>query len=138
MTKKNESGIQLGRLETMIMSVVWENGSATVQDVKDVLDSKRSLAYTTILTMMRKLEKKGYLCHALRDRAYVYSATITQEQVRHSMLGDLMERLFEDSPALLMTHLFEAKRIPQKEMQQIQDIIKQISQNKTLRSQDDE
>jgi predicted transcriptional regulator len=125
MAKKQNSEIRLGRLELQIMNVVWEKGKATVHDVKDVLGRGRKPAYSTILTMMRKLEAKGYLEHDVDDRTYVYRPTISQQTVRHGVLGDIVDRLFEGSPSLLLNSLVEQNRISEKELKQIQKLIKE-------------
>ena len=125
MVKKKSSDIRLGRVELQIMKVVWEKGKATVHDVKDVLGRGRKPAYSTILTMMRKLETKGYLKHDVDDRTYVYRPTISQETVRHGILGDILDRLFEGSPSLLLDSLVEQNRISKKELVQIQKLIKE-------------
>jgi len=120
---KKASEIRLGRLELQIMSVVWNKGSATVHDVKEALTRGRKPAYSTILTMMRKLEAKGYLEHDVADRTFVYRATISREQARHSMLGDLLERVFEGSPSLLVSSLVEQNHITEDELREIRKLI---------------
>ncbi len=121
--RKKPSEIRLGRLELQIMHVVWDRGTATVHDVEQALARDRKLAYSTILTMMRKLEAKGYLEHDVEDRTYVYRATISRQAVRRSVVGDLLERLFEGSPALLMSSLVEQDRLSQEQLQEIQRLI---------------
>ncbi len=125
MTQKKVSDIRLGRLELQIMNVVWEKGKATVHDVKDVLGQGRKPAYSTILTMMRKLEAKGYLEHDVDDRTYIYRPVVSQKVVRHGILGDILERLFEGSPSLLLNSLVEQKHINEKEFRKIQKLIKE-------------
>ena len=125
MVKKKGSDIRLGRVELQIMKVVWEKGKATVHDVKDVLGRGRKPAYSTILTMMRELEAKGYLEHDVDERTYVYRPIISQEAVRHGILGDILDRLFEGSPSLLLDSLVEQDRISKKELAQIQKLIKE-------------
>ena len=98
---KKPSEIRLGRLELQIMNVVWDRETASVHDVKDALTQGRKPAYSTILTMMRKLEAKGYLTHEVDDRTFVYHATVSRQTARHGLLGDLLDRVFEGSPALL-------------------------------------
>ncbi len=120
---KKASEIRLGRLELQIMSVVWNKGTATVHDVKEALTRGRKPAYSTILTMMRKLEAKGYLEHDVADRTFVYRATISREQARHSMLGDLLERVFEGSPSLLVSSLVEQNHITEDELREIRKLI---------------
>jgi predicted transcriptional regulator len=129
MTKKDKSEIRLGRIELQIMNVVWDKGKATVHDVKDVLSSGRKPAYSTILTMMRKLEAKGYLKHDVDDRTYVYSSTISQQAVRHSVLGDMVDRLFDGSTSLLLNSLVDQNRISEKELLGIQKMINERAKN---------
>lgn len=125
MINKKGSEIRLGRLELQIMNVVWEKGKATVHDVKDALSRGRKPAYSTILTMMRKLEAKGYLKHDVDDRTYVYRPTISQKAARQGILGDIVDRLFDGSPSLLLNSLVEQGHISEKELEQIQKLIKE-------------
>jgi predicted transcriptional regulator len=120
---KKPPEVRLGRLELQIMNVVWDRSSATVHDVKKALSRGRKPAYSTILTMMRKLEAKGYLEHEVNERTYVYQATISRQAVRKSMLGDLLERAFEGSPALLMSSLVEQNSISEDELREIRKLI---------------
>ncbi|MBN1507636.1 MAG: BlaI/MecI/CopY family transcriptional regulator [Sedimentisphaerales bacterium] len=120
---KKASDIRLGRLELQIMSVVWDKGAATVHDVKEALSRGRKPAYSTILTMMRKLEAKGYLEHDVADRTYVYRATISRQAARHSLLGDLLERVFEGSPSLLVGSLVEQNHVTEDELREIRKLI---------------
>ena len=120
--KKDNSEIRLGRLELQIMNVVWDRSKATVHDVKRAL-SHRKPAYSTILTMMRKLEAKGYLEHDVDDRTYVYRSTVSREAVRHGVLGDILDRLFDGSASLLLNSLAEQNRISEKDQRQIKKLI---------------
>jgi predicted transcriptional regulator len=124
MAKRKNSEIRLGRLELQIMKVVWERGQATVHEVRDALLRGRKPAYSTILTMMRKLEGKGYLSHEVADRTYVYEATVSREVVRHSVVGDVLDRLFEGSASLLMSSLVEQKGVSDKELREIQELVR--------------
>lgn len=130
MTKSSKSEIRLGRLELQIMNVVWSRGKATVHQVRAQLSKGRKPAYSTILTMMRKLEAKGYLTHEVDDRTYVYESAISRKAVRHNLLGDLVDRLFEGSSSLLLTSLVEQDRITDKELREIQQLIRKRGGNK--------
>ena len=124
MPRKNDPAIRLGRIELQIMKAVWQRSAATVHDVKAALSrGRKKPAYSTILTMMRKLENKGYLEHHVDGRTYVYRSTITHRSVRHNMLGDLLDRLFDGSPQLLVSSLIEQKRISAKELREIRKLI---------------
>jgi len=120
---KKPSEIRLGRLELQIMTVVWDKGTATVHDVKEALSHGRKPAYSTILTMMRKLEAKGYLEHDVADRTFVYRATISRQQARHSLLGDLLNRVFEGSPSQLVSSLVEQNQLTEQELSEIKKLI---------------
>jgi BlaI family penicillinase repressor len=128
MANKIKSEIRLGKLELQIMNVVWDRGKATVHDVKNAL-SRRKPAYSTILTMMRKLEAKGYLEHEVDGRTYVYRPLISQQAVRQGVLGDVVERLFEGSTSLLLTSLVEQNRISKNELSQIRKLIEERGKN---------
>lgn len=125
MAKKKLPEIRLGRLELQIMNIVWDKGKATVHNVKDAISRGRKPAYSTILTMMRKLEAKGYLEHNVDDRTYVYHATISRQAVRHGVLGDLVDRLFEGSPLLLLSSLVEQNHISEEELREIRKLIRE-------------
>lgn len=127
MAKRRAGEVRLGRLELQIMKVVWERGEATVHDVRDALSRGRKPAYSTILTMMRKLEAKGYLEHEVESRTFVYQATISGHEVQCSMLGDLLDRLFDGSPALLVNSLMEQKHISAAELRKIRKLIRERS-----------
>ena len=129
MAKKKISDIRLGRLELQIMNVVWQKQKATVHDVKNALSRGRKPAYSTILTMMRKLEAKGYLEHDVDDRTYVYRSTVSQQAVRHGVLGDILDRLFEGSPSLLLNSLVEQNHISAEELHEIRKLIKERGKN---------
>jgi BlaI family penicillinase repressor len=86
----------LGDLQHAIMQVLWERGEATTADVHAALLAERGLAYTTIATMLRKMEDKGVIAHR---------ATVTEDLVRRSMVGELVERLFGGDPKALVAHL---------------------------------
>jgi predicted transcriptional regulator len=129
MTKQKDSEIRLGRLEMQIMNVVWEKGKATVHDVKDALGKGRKPAYSTILTMMRKIEAKGYLEHDVDNRTYVYRSTISQNVARRSILGDILDRLFDGSPALLLNSLVEQNQVSKEELDQLKKLIEEATRN---------
>lgn len=89
--------------ELDIMAVIWELGSATVRDVQERLDD--ALAYTTVLTLLRTLETKGYLRHEEEGRAHRYYPLVQRDDAGASALRRLVRKLFRGSPAALLTHL---------------------------------
>ena len=121
--KEKPQAIRLGRLELKIMEVVWRFGEATVHDVQKTLEPTTPRAYSTILTMMRKLEAKGYLDHDVDDRTYVYRPTISQSDVRKNLLGDLLDRVFAGSASLVVSGLLDQKKLSKKELVAIRKLI---------------
>ncbi len=125
MAKRGSAEIRLGKLELKIMNVVWERGTATVHDVKDALSRGKTPAYTTVLTMMRNLEAKGYLEHEVDGRTFVYQPTLTRATARQSLLSELLERVFDGSPSLLVNSLMKQKRISAKELRRIRELLRE-------------
>jgi BlaI family penicillinase repressor len=106
----------LGDLQHAIMTVLWESGEATTSDVHDALRAARGLALTTIATMLHKMEEKGVVAHRTLGRQFVYHPTITQDQVRRSMVGELVQRLFAGDPKALVAHLVSEHEIDPEEL----------------------
>jgi BlaI family penicillinase repressor len=101
----------LGDLQHAIMAVLWERGEATTADVHEALYAERGLALTTIATMLRKMEDKGVVAHRSEGRQFVYRPTVTQTEVRESMVGELVERLFGGDAKALVAHLVSEHEI---------------------------
>lgn len=109
--------LKLAPVELMLMKAVWRRGEATVQQVRDDVRPQRALAYTTVLTMLRTLEGKGFLAHESRGRAYVYRPLISEERVSRGMLKDLVNQVFDGSRELLLSKLFEVGELDEDDME---------------------
>jgi BlaI family transcriptional regulator, penicillinase repressor len=96
---------QLTELQLAILRVVWDRGEATVQDIWEALHAERGLAQTTVATMLSRLERRGVVTRRAESRQYRYKAAVTEEEVQHSMVGELTERLFDGDVAALVRHL---------------------------------
>ena len=97
--------------ETEILRLVWQLGKATVQEVCDKLPARRKIAYATVQTLLRRLEKKGYLKHSNSGKAHVFSAAVKREHVVKRTVGDFLDRLFGGDPIPLMQYLAEHGKI---------------------------
>jgi BlaI family penicillinase repressor len=129
--KSGDDAVRLGKLELQIMNVVWDRGRATVQEVVDVLaGDARTPAYNTILTMMRKLEGKGYLAHDTQGRTFVYRSVLDKCHARRSLLGAMVDRLFNGSAAQLVNSLVEEGRISERELAEIRKILGKAKRSK--------
>ncbi len=107
----------LGDLQHAIMAVLWGRSEATTAEVHEALVSERGLAFTTIATMLRKMEDKGVVTHRAAGRQFVYRPTVSEDQVRRSMVGELVERLFGGDPKALVAHLVSENEIDPDELE---------------------
>jgi BlaI family transcriptional regulator, penicillinase repressor len=109
----------LGELQHAIMTVLWGRGEATTADVHEALLRERGLALTTIATMLRKMEEKGTVVHRTDGRQFVYRPTVSEDQVRCSMVGELVGRLFGGDPKALVAHLVAENEIDPGELAEL-------------------
>lgn len=121
--KRRRKTHRLADLQLAIMRVLWDQGEATVTDVHAALLSERGLAPTTIATMLRKMEVKGVVDHRVDGRQFVYRALIEQDDVRQTMLGDLIDRLFRGDVTAAVSHLLDAGEIDADELAELRAII---------------
>ena len=110
--------------ELEIMKVVWRLETATVRQVYETLLEKRHIAYTTVMTMMKILETKGFLKKRQEERAYVYTPTQPQKQVVGSMVREFVNRVFNGSAEPLLVHLVEDRCLTEKDLAEIRKSIK--------------
>ena len=101
------------------MKIVWSRDSATVRDVYEEMLKRRKIAYTTVMTVMRTLEQKGYLKSSQDDRAYVYVPTRPKNQVIKGMVSEFVDRVFNGSAEPLLVHLVEEHHLSQKDAEEI-------------------
>ena len=105
------------------MRVLWSSGEATTAAVHDALYAERGLAPTTIATMLRKMEDKGVVAHRSVGRQFVYRATVSEDEVRTSMVGELLDRLFAGDPAALVTHLVADHNLSETELAELRALL---------------
>ena len=102
--------------ELEIMKVVWERRRTTVRDVYEALLEDRKIAYTTVMTMMNVLERKGHLRKKSEGRSFVYQPTRSRKQVMRTMVRDFVDRVFGGSAEPLLVHLVEDQRLTPEEL----------------------
>src|ERR1700746_3111745 len=103
--------LTLTEAELRIMNVLWEKGSATVHEVLQGLPEKPALAYNSVLTIIRILEKKGYVKHVKDKRAHVYTAAVDRKDATRFEVRHLVSRFFGNSDELLVLNILEEKSI---------------------------
>lgn len=120
MTRENLPA--LSPSETEILRLVWQLDKATVQEVCDSLPAKRKIAYATVQTLLRRLEKKGYLKHDVRGKAHVFFAAAKREHVVKKSVGDFLDRLFGGDPIPLMQYLAEHGKITTDDIERLKEL----------------
>jgi BlaI family penicillinase repressor len=114
--------------ELAIMKVVWKLEKATVRDVYEALREKRSIAYTTVMTMMKILEEKGYLRKSRAERAYLYRPARPRQQVVGAMVRDFVDRVFDGAASGLVLQLAKDGRLSKDERQHIRRLIEEMDE----------
>jgi BlaI family penicillinase repressor len=109
--------------ELDVMAVLWDNCSATVADVRERLAD--DLAYTTVLTILRTLEDKGYVAHRPEGRAYRYHPLVDREEAQVSHLNRLTQKLFSGSTERLLTHLVGERGMSEEELERLRALLNQ-------------
>lgn len=113
---------RLGDLQLAILGVLWEHGEASVAEVHRELEEERGLALTTIATMLTKMEAKGAVTHRAEGRRFIYRPTVSESEVRRSMVAQLTERLFGGSPAALVSHLISEHELDAAELDSLRTL----------------
>jgi len=107
--------------ELDVMSVLWEVGPATVAEVRERIAD--DLAYTTVLTILRTLEQKGYVSHTEDGRAHRYKPLVKREVAGRTALRRLMDKVFDGSPELLLTQLVSDKNLRDEELRRLRRLL---------------
>ena len=110
--------------ETEILRLVWQLDKATVQEVCDSLPVRRKIAYATVQTLLRRLEKKGYLKHDIRGKAHVFFPAVKSEKVIKRSINDFLDRLFGGDPIPLMQYLAEHGKIDAEDIESLKELTK--------------
>jgi predicted transcriptional regulator len=118
----------LAELQLAIMHVLWDRREATVSEVRVALKPERSLAHTTVGTMLAKMEEKGHVKHRSDGRVNVYRAAIRQDQVRKSMVTDLADRLFQGDVTQMVCHLLDSREITPENLAELRKLIRHKEQ----------
>jgi len=114
---------RLGDLQLRIMQVLWERREATVADVVEAVRDHAELAYTTVATMLRKMEGRGLVSHRTDGRSFIYSAKVAEADVSRGMADHLVDRLFEGSLLDVVNHLLTTREVSRTELDQLEKLI---------------
>jgi predicted transcriptional regulator len=111
------------RLEMQVLSVLWERGPSTVREALEAMPDGKARAYTTILTVLQMMEKKGLVSHVARGNAHLYQARVSRQEVTGPWLRGLVRQVFGGSAAAALQHLLAEERVSRRELDEIKEII---------------
>jgi BlaI family transcriptional regulator, penicillinase repressor len=121
--------LHLTKRELDIMGVLWDRGEATVTEVRDRVDP--DLAYTSISSMIRTLEMKGYVSHRRGEgKTHVYFPVIAPEKAGASALGRVLDKIYGGSPIKLLAHLMDQHKVSDKELARMRDLLKRAKKRR--------
>jgi BlaI family transcriptional regulator, penicillinase repressor len=119
-----KKGVRLTKIELAIMNAFWQLGSASVREIQEQLQSKKRPAYTTVQTVVYRLEEKGALRKVKRiGNAFIFEPTITQDAAHRRLIDDLLD-LFDGSSRPLMAHLMDSGSLSLDDVRDIEDQLK--------------
>ena len=128
MTRRNKSGARvrtpLTDLENAVMRVVWDSEPCSVEAVFEVVSRDRDLKETTIRTLLRRLEQKGYLQHETEGRAYVYRATERPRSLAARAVRQIIDRFCQGSVEELVSGMVDAKMLSKSEMSRLEEFVR--------------
>ena len=110
------------------MKIVWAREPVTVRDVYEQLRARRDVAYTTVLTMMKILEQKGYVTKERVDRAFVYRAARPRQQVLGGMVREFIDRVFDGASRPMLLHLVKHTKLSDKERKALLRAIEEVEE----------
>lgn len=125
---QRKSLTHLGETEMEVLHHVWDLGEATVADVRERILEDREVAYTTVMTVMKKLAEKGYLDYHKEGRSYVYQSAQEPNEVQHNILQRLMDKVFHGSPSALVQTLVRREELSDEERAELKTLIDMLEE----------
>lgn len=117
------TSVTLTEAELRIMNALWDKGSATVHEIMNALPAKPVLAYNSVLTIVRILEKKGYVKHVKDGRSHVYAAQVDRKNASRFEVRHLVSRFFGDSHEMLVLNILEEKGVDEEELKRLRQLL---------------
>jgi BlaI family penicillinase repressor len=114
---------RLGSLQKAVMEAVWDLGEATVPQVRDRLDREQTPAYTTVLSVLQKLEKAGWLTHRALGRSYIYVPVRSRQEAGETSVRTFIERVFRGDPLQMFQHLLEDQDLSDDDLKTLKTMI---------------
>lgn len=114
-------GITFTDRELDIMNILWDEGSATVNEAREILDA--DLAYTSVLTVFQTLERKGHVHHEQEGKAYRYHPNVSRDEAGRDAVGYVLEKVFKNSPEALVTSLVDSRNLDEGEIRRLSEML---------------
>ena len=125
----------LGRVQLLIMQVLWDKGRATAREITDCVNAIEPIAHSTVQTLLRGLEDKKAVAHQADGRTFVFLPLVEEQQFKRSATRDLVERVFGGSVGNLVAHLLKNEKVSKTEIDEIRKLINQDPKSKKTESQ---
>lgn len=130
MSPKQKSLPPLSPSETEILRLLWQLQSGTVQAVCEALPSERTIGYATVQTLLRRLEKKGYITHTVEGKAHVFLPAVQKQRVIGTAVTSFLDKLFGGDPMPLIQYLAENNEISPEDIEKLRNIIDAAESNR--------
>lgn len=118
---------QASDVELQVLSVLWDNGPATVREVLEAMPDGKTRAYTTILTILQIMEKKGLVDHTTANKTHTYAPKVQRQQIMGPLLTRLAKTVFGDRPMGVLQCLMEERKISAEELDELQRVLSQYT-----------
>lgn len=121
---------QLGRVQLLIMQVLWDRGRATARDITDQIKLSEPIAHSTVQTLLRGLEEKGAASHDSEGRTFTFFPLVAESEFKQSATQDLLHRVFGGSVQGLVSHLLESESVSADQLAELRKLINRQSKQK--------
>lgn len=121
---------QLGRVQLLIMQVLWDRGRATARDITDQINLSEPIAHSTVQTLLRGLEEKGAASHDSEGRTFTFFPLVAESEFKQSATQDLLHRVFGGSVQGLVSHLLESESVSADQLAELRKLINRQSKQK--------
>ncbi|HJZ88850.1 MAG TPA: BlaI/MecI/CopY family transcriptional regulator [Polyangia bacterium] len=115
--------MRVGDVQLRILRELWQRGEATVADIHAALYRESGVAFTTVATMLKKMERKGIVTHRVEERRHIYRPTVSERALKRSMVADLTARLFDGDASALVSHLLAEHDIDRDDVAAIRKLL---------------
>ena len=119
------TSMQLGRVQLLIMQVLWDRQRATAREITDTINQSEPIAHSTVQTLLRALEEKSSVSHESEGRTFIFFPLVEEENFKQNATSVLIERVFGGNAANLVAHLLGDKNVSRKEINEIRKLINQ-------------